>query len=901
MAAAGGGFGGVSMAGFQGGPHDLEAILAEQLQALHKVIFDNQRASFLAGTQSRSITNMEAELAKLESENQRMRTQLANAGLVPDDAGFGPGETGCTLEAPASKASGTSKKVVMSSPVVSLPGWCGDVDVSDADELPRLPDRSDGQPAAEMVPVVPTPQALPPLNKAPTMPAAATAPRPLTQSASSLSSQKEVIRFDQKKTIKFEEPEAGSIGEVEFENDEGDIVKATIRPSVGNASQLRETLDFLSKVPLFKRLPQDQYPTLAAACYTCEYPKGSVLIRQGDAGDEFFVIVDGKVSVCVEGKQVASLGAGDYFGENALLRNEPRTATIAAESEVSCLKIGRERFQDLGLHEKLEFPKREESGRKPKAVFADAAAMKEKLRVAMAKPPYDVRNFYHETGVMQKIARSSIFDNVTLSVIAFNALWIAIDTDHNGADILLNADTVFVVMETCFATYFFGEWFIRFCSFKKKTDGLRDAWFVFDSALVSLMVGETGLMNCIVLIMGGGSSSGLGNASILRLFRLLRLSRMARMARLLRAMPELMVLIKGMVVAMRSVFFTLCLLAGIIYVFGIMFVQLLKGTPNGDNYFPTVPDAMNSLLLDGTLPDQAQIINDVGDEGWVYRFLVLFYILLASLTVMNMLVGVLCEVVSVVSAVEKESLLVNYVKGTLLHMLQTSGLDADGDHQIARNEFEALLQNPGAAKALQEVGVDVIGLVDFTDFIFKDGKQLSFPDFMDMVLQLRGSNTATVKDLVDLRKVVMSEIEKTTGKTTQVVSDILVAIGHGTAVAGGPGAGFPAASPPQNQNLMFTPAMGQSMVAPQNAMMSPQNMMVVPMDAGNIATPITMMPMGSMQMQQVASTEVAGLNWATAAASRLSAAAGELSAAAGELSTRNRMRNERSNTLERAS
>ena len=47
-----------------------------------------------------------------------------------------------------------------------------------------------------------------------------------------------------------------------------------------------------------------------------------------------------------------------------------------------------------------------------------------------------------------------------------------------------------------------------------------------------------------------------------RLVRLLRLTRMARMARLLRAMPELLVLIKGMVVAMRSVFFTLCLLAG---------------------------------------------------------------------------------------------------------------------------------------------------------------------------------------------------------------------------------------------------------------------------------------------------------------------------------------------------
>merc|ERR1719355_113248 len=106
------------------------------------------------------------------------------------------------------------------------------------------------------------------------------------------------------------------------------------------------------------------------------------------------------------------------------------------------------------------------------------------------------------------------------------------------------------------------------------------------------------------------------------------------------------------------------------------------------------------------------LIDEVAKQGAVYKAIALVYILLAGLTVMNMLVGVLCEVVSVVSSVEKESLLVNYVKGTLLNMLQTSGLDADGDNLIAKNEFEQLLENPVAARALSEVGVDVIGLVD---------------------------------------------------------------------------------------------------------------------------------------------------------------------------------------------
>merc|ERR1719364_181627 len=102
---------------------------------------------------------------------------------------------------------------------------------------------------------------------------------------------------------------------------------------------------------------------------------------------------------------------------------------------------------------------------------------------------------------------------------------------------------------------------------------------------------------------------------------------------------------------------------------------------------------MKSLLLDGVLPDQAQIINDVGEEHPVFFCLILLYILLSSMTVMNMLVGVLCEVVSVVSSVEKESLLVNYVKGTLLDMLESTGLDADGDQILTKYEFEALLNN----------------------------------------------------------------------------------------------------------------------------------------------------------------------------------------------------------------
>ena len=71
---------------------------------------------------------------------------------------------------------------------------------------------------------------------------------------------------------------------------------------------------------------------------------------------------------------------------------------------------------------------------------------------------------------------------------------------------------------------------------------------------------------------------------------------------------------------------------------------------------------MSTLLLRGTLPDMADLVEDVGRVNIIYAAFMLFFILLASLTVLNMLVGVLCEVVSVVSAVEKESMTVQFVK-----------------------------------------------------------------------------------------------------------------------------------------------------------------------------------------------------------------------------------------------
>eukprot|EP00928_Gymnodinium_smaydae_P030698 TRINITY_DN22754_c0_g1_i1.p1 TRINITY_DN22754_c0_g1~~TRINITY_DN22754_c0_g1_i1.p1 ORF type:complete len:924 (+),score=200.25 TRINITY_DN22754_c0_g1_i1:119-2890(+) len=115
---------------------------------------------------------------------------------------------------------------------------------------------------------------------------------------------------------------------------------------------------FLGQVPLLANLLPDELRSIAALGDLVSFEAGQSIVRQGDTGHEFFLILQGKASAAVDGKVIARLKVGDYFGEVALLRNEPRPATIAVEVRAECLKIGRHAFHRLGLHPKLVFPKR---------------------------------------------------------------------------------------------------------------------------------------------------------------------------------------------------------------------------------------------------------------------------------------------------------------------------------------------------------------------------------------------------------------------------------------------------------------------------------------------------------------------------------------------------------------
>jgi CRP-like cAMP-binding protein len=111
-------------------------------------------------------------------------------------------------------------------------------------------------------------------------------------------------------------------------------------------------VDALAKAPLFAALSRQELGELAKATEDLEVEEGKTLTREGDLGREFFVIVDGDVSVTQDGNEIRRLGPGDFFGEIALIYdNARRTATVTAASPLRFFVLTRQSFRSLLEHQ----------------------------------------------------------------------------------------------------------------------------------------------------------------------------------------------------------------------------------------------------------------------------------------------------------------------------------------------------------------------------------------------------------------------------------------------------------------------------------------------------------------------------------------------------------------------
>lgn len=246
---------------------------------------------------------------------------------------------------------------------------------------------------------------------------------------------------------------------------------------------------------------------------------------------------------------------------------------------------------------------------------------------------------------------------------------------------------------------------------------------------------------------------------MLKLAKMLRVVRMLRVARLMRSCPEFFILMKAISSASRATFFTIAFLFVILYVYAIAFTLILKDTEVGTELFPSVSVSMQTLFFQVTMGDGiTDVTQKVLDESLIAMFALGTVILIATITLMNTLIGVLCEAITSVAEHERMAIQISIVDATLRQILEEGDTDHDGS--ISKDEFVQIVQSRTAVLALEDIGIDVVGLAETADFFFEEhtelgsdySKRLLFDDFMQLLLQLRGSNKATVKDVVDLRK-----------------------------------------------------------------------------------------------------------------------------------------------------
>jgi len=369
-----------------------------------------------------------------------------------------------------------------------------------------------------------------------------------------------------------------------------------------------------------------------------------------------------------------------------------------------------------------------------------------------------------------KIAKSKVFELTTIGVIVLNALEIGIDADYSARFYtpanLYKGDLYFIVVENFFATYFTWEISIRFFGYKSKRSCI-EAWFIFDSVLVTMMVWETWVMPWI-------GSSGMGQLSILRLLRLLRITRMVK---LMRAFPQLLMIVHGIAAATKAVMWTAMLLVAITFTFAIVFTnEYHQGylsdedidALDDDNpqkaiffFFGNMGKSMLSLLIMGTiLDDITQATNAIrATQNFAMLAAFLFYVILNSFTMLNMLVGILVEVMGSTADSEKESLNRSIAEELIEEIFKQ--IDADHSGRVTSEEFKMMSKEAHVMKSLAGLGIKERQFGMYHQLLFQkqdsgEAPSLSYQQFLDAISRMRPGSAINALDFVTFKESVLA-------------------------------------------------------------------------------------------------------------------------------------------------
>jgi len=261
------------------------------------------------------------------------------------------------------------------------------------------------------------------------------------------------------------------------------------------------------------------------------------------------------------------------------------------------------------------------------------------------------------------------------------------------------------------------------------------------------MMIETWVITIVVLSTGTGRSAGLGSMSIFRVFRLVKLARVSRVARVLHMVPELLILVKGLRAASRSVVIFFVMWTLMIYIYSLV-LRMVDVFETPSPVFTSILVTMNILLLRGVLPQHADFILDASIDNVLFWPILLSFVIVAFVMLMNMLVGVSVEVITAVASTEREGITVLRLATQLRGTLTELGLNCA--EPFIPEQLQSFLVDPNITTIIAGVGADMLAVVDLTNQFFEEHEDiegLSFTELVEVIMSLRGTNTAKVKDV----------------------------------------------------------------------------------------------------------------------------------------------------------
>jgi len=334
----------------------------------------------------------------------------------------------------------------------------------------------------------------------------------------------------------------------------------------------------------------------------------------------------------------------------------------------------------------------------------------------------------------RKVVRNHVFEKAVLFLIVTNAAWIGIDVDWNDGAGGTVPPLIFTVVESGFCCCFTLEIILRVLTYDSTILFFKDPAHgksnIFDLFLVSLMILEVWVMEAF--------SFGT-NLHQFALIRLLRLMRLLRISRILMIVPELGMMVKSLKDAMRSVTSTLVLEIGIMYIVGVIFTQWAKEHENPcfaetsegacflHEYFGTITKSLVTLLQILVFDNTFVLIRPILADTWYMGCLLILFMVVGSWTVLNMLIGIICEIICTGTAEEKMRILEQRVKEVF------SMIDLDGSGTVSRDEFN----HHGVEQQLIKLGISAEIVRNAFDILDCDGSgHFDAGEFMSVVFKL---------------------------------------------------------------------------------------------------------------------------------------------------------------------